>query len=82
MTTAELEKALLNVAKDCIEQGPGYAQETVVIREAIQKLALARDLKQQQRVLTAWHDLFRNGTLSWGYNIDNPTSPFFHFAER
>jgi len=73
-----MEEVLLGIARDCIEQGPGFAQETVVLREAARRLQLGDDLKQQQRLLTAWHNLFRNGLLSWGYNVENPSPPFFH----
>ncbi len=82
MTNPELEERLLDIAKECLEQGPAYAQETIVLREAAGQLKVGRDLKQQQRLLTMWHDLFRNGKLAWGYNIDNPNYPFFHMAER
>ena len=40
------------------------------------------DLDIQQAILTCWHDLFREGTLSWGYDLDNPDPPFFHMPER
>jgi hypothetical protein len=36
------------------------------------------DLKLQQRILDAWQDLFTEKKLGWGYDLDNPTSPFFH----
>jgi hypothetical protein len=29
-------------------------------------------------LLTAWQNLFRNGQLSWGYDVENPSAPFFH----
>jgi hypothetical protein len=73
-----LEEVLLRIAADCIEQGPGFAQESVVLREAAEQLHLGQDLKAQQRLLTAWHELFRCGRLSWGYSVDNPSAPFFH----
>ncbi len=78
---SELAEKLLGIARECIDQGPGYAQEPVVLREAAEQLQI-RDLKEQQRLLTTWNDLFRDGWLAWGYNIDNPSSPFFHIAER
>jgi len=78
MALARLEEDLLAIAKECIEQGPGFAQETIVLREAAQRLRIGNDLKEQQRLLTAWHNLFREGELSWGYDIGNPSSPFFH----
>src|SRR5580693_5339983 len=30
------------------------------------------------RSYTCWHELFQEGTLSWGYDLDNPDAPFFH----
>lgn len=36
----------------------------------------------EQTVLTVWNDLFRNGYLSWGFNLNNPNPPFFHLTER
>ncbi|MGH7171465.1 MAG: hypothetical protein ACRELF_12170 [Gemmataceae bacterium] len=35
----------------------------------------------EQLILTCWHDLFRLGWLSWGYNLDNPDTPFFHVPQ-
>jgi len=40
------------------------------------------DLDLQQAILTCWHDLFREGLLSWGYVLDNTDAPFFHIPER
>jgi hypothetical protein len=80
-TISKLEDDLLKIAKQCLDEGPGYAQETVVLRKAFDELGLSRDLAEQQRLLTAWHNLFRSGKLSWGYDVDNPSSPFFHLAE-
>jgi hypothetical protein len=36
------------------------------------------DDKTQQAILNAWHDLFLEKRLAWGFNLDNPNSPFFH----
>jgi hypothetical protein len=78
-----MKEKLVAIAKECIEQGPGFAQENVVLREAFKQIGLRReDLAQQQKLLTIWHDLFRDGTFSWGFDIDNPSSPFFHIADR
>jgi hypothetical protein len=82
MSAKELKDKLLTIAKTCLDKGPGYAQEYVVLREAADQLKIDSDVKQQQQLLTCWHDLFRDGILSWGYDIDNPTSPFFHVSAR
>jgi hypothetical protein len=79
---ADIREALLDVAKRCVDQGPGFAQQSVVLRQAAEQLGIPRDLKEQQRVLNVWYDLFKDGTLYWGYDISNSGQPFFHFPER
>ncbi len=37
---------------------------------------------QQELLLTAWYDLFREGVLSWGSDINNDKFPFCHFTDR
>ncbi len=68
---------LRRIAIECDSKGPGYAQEGVVLREAKQRLS-PKSLAEQQQILEAWQRLFVEGELSWGYNLDNPGSPFFH----
>jgi hypothetical protein len=82
MAKSDLKAAVLQAAKDCAAQGPGYSQDGVVLRAAAEQLKLGTNLSEQQALLTAWHDLFREGVLAWGYDIDNPSAPFFHFAQR
>ena len=78
-----IRDTLLRIAEDAIRRGPGFAQESVVLREALEELKLSwEDVASQQVMLTCWHDLFREGKLAWGYDVDNPGPPFFHFARR
>lgn len=81
-----IKETILAIARDFSERGPGWAQESVVLLEAAQRLKIGGEMAShqgtvadQQAVLTCWHDLFREGVLSWGYNLDNPGSPCFHF---
>lgn len=68
--------------------GPGYAQQRVVIDEVARqqfngdRFIAPMDINLQQEILTCWHDLFREGRLSWGYDLDNPDAPFFHIPNR
>jgi hypothetical protein len=64
---AGLEETLLKIARECIQEGPGFAEEMVMLRKAAEQLQIGDDLRQQQRLLTAWQNLFRNGQLSWGH---------------
>jgi hypothetical protein len=50
--------------------------------EASRKLNIYGQTSAEQALLTMWHDLFRMGHLSWGYDISNPDPPFCHLTEQ
>ncbi len=81
-----LKRKILEAARNCATRGPGYAQQRPVLDEVASQFGggmyTMLDLDKQQAVLTCWHDVFREGTLSWGYDLDNPGPPFFHIPER
>jgi hypothetical protein len=81
-----LKQKVLEAAKECAQGGPGYSQQRPVLDAVAAKeganMWTRLDLADQQAILTCWHDLFREGVLSWGYDLDNPDSPFFHIPER
>ncbi len=77
MVKADIKQELLAVVDACLKQGPGFAQDCVVLREAAEKLC-PNNLSEQQELLTCWHNLFLDGTLAWGYDLDTPGAPFFH----
>jgi hypothetical protein len=81
-----MKQKVLEAAKECARQGPGYSQQRpvfdLVASAATGGFHRTLDLQRQQAILTCWHDLFREGALSWGYNLDNPDSPFFHVPDR
>lgn len=82
MSEQELEDIVWQVVKDAATRGPGWAQEGVVLRAVADRVSGGRgrrlDLKTEQAILDAWHDLFLKKKLAWGYDLDNPNSPFFH----
>jgi hypothetical protein len=81
MSEYDIKELVWQVAADSAEKGPGWAQEGVVLRaihERVPKNGHDLDLKTQQAILNAWHDLFTEKKLAWGYDLDNPGSPFFH----
>jgi len=82
MSYQDLHYLVLQVAGELLRKGPGWAQQSAVLSEVARRVPNgANDERIQQRILTAWHDLFRTGLLSWGYNIDNPDAPFYHVPE-
>jgi hypothetical protein len=78
MSNEVVEKQLLEIARRLYHQGPGFAQESVVLREAEKQLG-PRSLADEQLILTCWQDLFQKGLLSWGYDLGNPSRPWYHF---
>ena len=81
MSEQEIKDIVWNVANDSVAHGPGWAQEGVVLRAIRERIASGGgrlDLQIQQAILNAWHDLFLQKKLAWGYDLDNPNSPFFH----
>jgi hypothetical protein len=75
-----VKKIVFETAVELAGRGPGWAQERAVLREASERLGakIGQGLPAQQAILAAWHDLFLERKLGWGYNLDNPNSPFFH----
>lgn len=82
MSDEEIKTLVWRIATEAVGQGPGWSQEGVVLREVSEGIASRTgeypNLKIQQMILNAWHDLFVDKKLGWGYDLDNPNSPFFH----
>ena len=81
MTKAQINDMVWKIAREYAEKGPGWSQEGVVLRELHDRIGGNRDPMFAQQVLDAWHDLFAEKKLGWGYNWDNPNSPFFHIRQ-
>lgn len=60
----------------------GGLQQVGILQEAMRRLNVRMTPGEEQALLTAWYDLFRNGLLSWGYNLNNPDPPFCHVTEQ
>lgn len=79
-----LKKTVLDTAKRCAVRR--LANQKTVLDEVASaaggNLFTPLPLDLQQAILTCWHDLFREGELSWGLNLDNPDPPFFHIPDR
>lgn len=79
MTSQELKLFILDTATELASRGAGWAQQAVVLREVANRLkGQVNTLRTQQAIVRAWHELFLEKKLSWGYDLDNPDSPFFH----
>ena len=82
MNYPQLLELVFTVAKEMVRKGPGWAVQGTVLSEVAKRVRDdSNDERVQQRILTCWHDLFRQGRLSWGYNIDNPDAPFYHVPD-
>ncbi|HEX7447279.1 MAG TPA: hypothetical protein VF306_07030, partial [Pirellulales bacterium] len=62
MSEQEIKGIVLDAAKKSADRGPGWAQESVVLRTIEEQIAGGRggrlDQETQQAILNAWHDLF------------------------
>jgi hypothetical protein len=82
MSEKEIREMVWGVAREAASLGSGWAQEGFVLRTIRDRINGGNtgrpDLRLQQMVLNAWHDLFVEKKLVWGYDLDNPGAPFFH----
>ncbi|HEV3256125.1 MAG TPA: hypothetical protein VG013_04540 [Gemmataceae bacterium] len=82
MSEEEVKAMVWRIATESANNGPGWDQEGVVLRAVRDRIPGDRgsrpELRLQQMILNAWHDLFMDKKLAWGYDLDNPNSPFFH----
>lgn len=81
LSGGRIRELLLEVVKE-FSTKEGHFQQNVILKEAAHRLGIARERDSEQALLTAWHDLFRNGHLAWGFDLSNPDSPFCHTTER
>jgi len=79
MTGAEIRRILLEVVETNASRG---LQQSSVLQEASQRLAIRNNAQLEEALLTAWFDLFRTGHLSWGLNLSNPNPPFCHLTSQ
>jgi hypothetical protein len=82
MSDEQIKEMVFEIALDSAKKGPGWAQEGIVLRAVRERMPAAKDKREglplQQLILNAWHDLFVEKKLAWGYDLDNPSAPFFH----
>jgi hypothetical protein len=60
------------------DRSHGSLQQEWILNELQNRLGRFQTLEAEQAMLKSWYDLFRNGILSWGYNLSNPNPPFCH----
>ena len=81
-----LRQKVLDAATECGARGRVHSQQKTVLDKVASdfggNMHTMLDLDLQQAILTCWHDLFREGALSWGLDLDNPGPPFFHIPQR
>jgi len=87
MSLPDIRTALLEIIaeKDAyISKSPshGTLQQGTILKELQTRLGWSLSLDVEQAILTSWYDLFRNGILSWGYNLSNSDQPFCHVTEH
>lgn len=83
MSTPDIRSTLLEIIaeKDAyFREDPSRTtlQQGSILQELQKRLGRSQSHEMQEAILTCWYDLFRDGLLSWGYNLSNTGQPFFH----
>lgn len=82
MAENEIRKVMLEVVNQQAGEGPGF-QSGRVLWAVVDRLGQGSgSVEFQQAILTAWYDLFRTGTLAWGYDLYNPNPSFCHLTDK
>ena len=83
MPTQDIRSTLLEIVaeKDAYiraDRSHGSLQFGSILQELAQRLGRSASIEMQQAMLSSLYDLFKNGILSWGYNLSNPSPPHCH----
>ena len=79
VTDEEIEKVLLEKLRDDLVHNPGL----FTIKELCSCYPSTLNnygKDEQRRVLTGIYDLFRNGYLAWGHDLEEPNPPLCHIT--
>jgi len=82
MDYEKLLDLVYQVAAEFVRKGPGWAQQSSVLAAVSRQVPNSKDVRVQQQILTCWHDLFRLGRHSWGYDLENADAPFYHLRDQ
>ena len=77
-----MRQALLEAVNAASRRDASNFQTSVILGDAVDRLRIRDNLKEEQALLTMWHDLFRQGIVAWGYNIRNSQPPFCHLTDQ
>lgn len=77
-----MRQALLEAVNEASRRDESSFQTGVILGRAAVRLRIRDNLQSEQALLTMWHDLFRQGMIAWGYNIQNSQPPFCHLTEQ
>lgn len=77
-----MKQALLEAVEAASLRDPSHFQTGVILGQVADNLHIRNNLKAEQALLTMWHDLFRQGMIAWGYNIQNSQPPFCHLTDQ
>lgn len=86
MDGQQIRKVVLDVVREysSSSQYRPSLQQGLVLQKASERLEIRgpSQLLAQQALLAVWSDLFREGYLVWGLDINNINPPFCHVTER
>jgi len=77
-----IRKTLLQTIEEYSKMEPHHFQSQSILKSVARQLDIRDNLEMEQVLLTLWDDLFRQGLMSWGYDIGNDRPPFCHLTKE
>ncbi len=81
VSPSRVREILLETVRDHADGGHSL-QSSSLLSEARQRLRKEGSSWDGEVLMTLWGDLFNQGVIGWGSNVDNPSPPFIHLTKR
>ena len=87
LTNDKIRQKILGVVKDEIDKIkrsslPGNLQTGGILRRVANELAVSGNTTYEQMILSTFQGLMNTGHFAWGYDLGNPSHPFFHVTSQ
>jgi hypothetical protein len=79
-----VREVLLQTVQDQDAKKHGGSLQQISLLQEVSRILIRgeSDPDMEEAILTEWYELFRTGVLAWGFNLSNPSPPFFHVTRR
>lgn len=87
ITRDKVRQKLLEIVKNQIERNKrstisSNLQSGVILREIANHFGITHNPTYEQMILSEFQCLMNTGYFAWGYDLANPSPPFFHITDQ